>query len=79
MAPQAGEHRMSIIVGCDRVFEAFPFIRPGEEFSPTLGLQAQRHIASNLRAMYDSLVREPLPEQFLDLLAQLDQNDPGKE
>ena len=70
---------MSLMVNYDRVFEAFPFIRPGEEISPTVGPYAQHHIASNLRAMYDSLVREPLPEQFLDLLAQLNQNDPGKE
>ncbi len=70
---------MSITADRNRAFEDFPFARPGEEFSPTLGPRAQHHIASNLRAMYDRLVQEPLPEQFLDLLAHLDQNDPGKE
>ncbi len=70
---------MSITADGNRAFEAFPFVRPGEEISPTVGPYAQRHLASNMRAMYDGLVQEPLPEQFLDLLAQLDQNDPGKE
>ena len=59
---------------CNRSFEAFPFVRPGEEISPGLGPTAQRHIASHLRTMYNGLVKEPLPEQFLDLTARLDQN-----
>ncbi|MXQ12399.1 NepR family anti-sigma factor [Microvirga makkahensis] len=40
---------------------------------------AQRHIASNLRTMYNDLVQEPLPEQFLDLIARLDQGHPEGE
>ncbi len=70
---------MAITADRNRAFEAFPFARPGEEISPTVSPHAQRHLASNLRAMYDSLAQEPLPEQFLDLLTRLDQNDPGKE
>jgi hypothetical protein len=69
---------MSITANCDRSTEAFPFVRPGEEISPTVGPHAQRHIASKLRAMYDGFVQEALPEQFLDLLARLDQNDVGR-
>jgi hypothetical protein len=56
-----------------RAFEACPFARPGEEISPTLGPTAQRRIASDLQAMYDNLVQEPLPAPFLDLIARLDQ------
>ena len=29
--------------------------------------------ATGLRALYDSVVEEPLPDSFLDLLSQLDQ------
>ncbi len=67
-------HRMSTTEDRGRAFEAFPFVRPGEETSPALGPTAQRHIASSLRTMYSNLVQEPLPEQFLDLIARLDQS-----
>jgi hypothetical protein len=71
--------RMSISEERSRAFEAFPFVRPGEETSPVLGPTAQRHIASTLRTMYNDLVQEPLPEQFLDLIARLDQSRPEGE
>ena len=71
--------RMSISAERSLAFEPFPFIRPGEETSPVLGPTAQRHIASNLRTMYNDLVEEPLPEQFLDLIARLDQGHPERE
>jgi hypothetical protein len=71
--------RMSIIEDRGPPLEPFPFIRPGEETSPVLGPTTQRHIASNLRTMYNDLVREPLPEQFLDLIARLDQGHPEGE
>lgn len=32
----------------------------------------QTHIGGRLRAMYDSVLREPVPDRFLDLLRQLD-------
>ena len=40
----------------------------------SLGLDAdvETHIGSRLRAMYDSVLREPVPDRFLDLLHQLD-------
>ena len=72
-------HRMSITEDRSRAFDAFPFVRPGEETSPALGPTAQRHIASSLRTMYSNLVQEPLPEQFLDLIARLDQGHPEGE
>lgn len=31
--------------------------------------------ANGLRRLYDSVVEEPLPDQFRDLLSQLDKND----
>jgi hypothetical protein len=65
---------MSITEDRSRAFDAFPFVRPGEETSPALGPTAQRHIASSLRTMYNDLVHEPLPEQFLELIARLDRS-----
>jgi hypothetical protein len=40
----------------------------------SLGLDAdvETHIGSRLRAMYDSVLREPMPARFLELLHQLD-------
>ena len=40
----------------------------------SLGLDAdvETHIGGRLRAMYDSVLREPVPDRFLDLLHQLD-------
>ena len=32
----------------------------------------EAHIGGRLRAMYDSVLREPVPDRFLDLLRQLD-------
>jgi hypothetical protein len=71
--------RMSITEDRGPPLEPFPFVRPGEETSPVLGPTAQRHIASNLRTMYNDVVQEPLPEQFLDLIARLDQGHPERE
>jgi hypothetical protein len=34
----------------------------------------QAHIGNLLRAMYDSALKEPVPERFLDLLRQMDSN-----
>ena len=40
----------------------------------SLGLDAdvETHIGNRLRAMYDSVLHEPVPDRFLDLLRQLD-------
>ena len=40
----------------------------------TIGLDAdvETHIGNRLRAMYDSVLSEPIPTRFLDLLHQLD-------
>lgn len=32
----------------------------------------EAHIGGRLRAMYDSVLREPVPDRFMDLLRQLD-------
>jgi len=40
--------------------------------SMSLDGDVEAHIGGRLRAMYDSVLREPVPDRFLDLLRQLD-------
>ncbi|GGF34742.1 hypothetical protein GCM10011611_46230 [Aliidongia dinghuensis] len=44
-----------------------------------LDADAAAHIADPLRAMYDFVLREPLPNRFLDLLHELDDKTIGAE
>lgn len=39
----------------------------------------QRAIGRELRRMYDTVAQEPIPEDFLDLLRQIDEAGHGKE
>jgi hypothetical protein len=39
----------------------------------TLGSDIQAKIGQHLRAMYDDVVRQGVPDRFMDLLSQLDQ------
>ncbi len=59
--------------GTSRAGEVLPFARAGQQITPTISHSSQEHIATNLRAMYDELVQQPLPDRFVELLAQLDQ------
>ncbi len=58
--------------------EVLPFARTGRETIPTVSPHSQQHIATNLRALYDNLVQQPLPDRFVELLAQLDQGQQEK-
>lgn len=40
-----------------------------------LGNEIQAKIGQHLRAMYDDVVRQGVPDRFMDLLAQLDSKD----
>jgi hypothetical protein len=64
--------------GLARSGEVFPFVRAGQDTTPTVSHHSQQHIATNLRAIYDELVQQPLPDRFVELLAQLDTRS-GKE
>ena len=44
---------------------------PGSNGS-TLGSDIQAKIGQHLRAMYDDVVRQGVPDRFMDLLSQLD-------
>jgi hypothetical protein len=42
---------------------------------PTLDRGVQGRIGSHLRAMYDEMMQQPIPDRFLDLLASLERSD----
>ena len=41
--------------------------------------QTQKRIGSHLRAMYDSVVHQPIPDRFRDLIARLDDGPAAEE
>jgi len=52
---------------------------PGGGKSGKPGISAKALITRNLRLAYDEVASEPVPQHFLDLLNQLDENkDAGK-
>jgi hypothetical protein len=46
--------------------------------NPRLDRTIQTRIGDQLRAMYDELMQQPVPDRFAELLAQLDRDDQGK-
>jgi hypothetical protein len=46
---------------------------------PKLDRAVQSRIGDQLRAMYDDLMQQPVPDRFRDLLSQLEQKDKDKE
>jgi hypothetical protein len=44
----------------------------GETPEPTLDRAIQARIGDHLRAMYDDLMQQPVPDRFADLLGQLE-------
>ncbi|GEP05890.1 NepR family anti-sigma factor [Methylobacterium oxalidis] len=56
---------------------------PGDASSPRraragLSDQTQRRIGNHLRAMYDAVLQQPVPDRFSDLIARLDTSEPDK-
>jgi hypothetical protein len=45
---------------------------------PSLQPQVQDHIGRQLRAMYDTVLNQPVPDRFRELMERLDQKE-GKE
>jgi hypothetical protein len=45
---------------------------------PSLDRQIQGRIGDQLRAMYDELMHQPVPDRFAELLGRLEQRDPPK-
>lgn len=51
-----------------------------EAKAPGLTLDAQNKIGQRLKAMYDDIVQQPVPDRFAQLLAELDnQGKPGND
>lgn len=49
--------------------------KPMRPANPREGKKARPEWADGLRQLYDSVVNEPLPDSFADLIAKLDEND----
>ena len=62
-----------------RASEAAP--PPAEPRGPSRGLneQARRRLGLHLRAMYESVVQQPVPDRFTDLIARLEETGPEHE
>lgn len=43
--------------------------------TPQLDRQAQARIGEQLRSMYDDLLKQPVPDRFVELLRKLDAKD----
>lgn len=52
---------------------------PETASEPGLDRQIQARIGDNLRAMYDELLQQPVPDRFKDLLGQLETRRGSKE
>ena len=49
--------------------------RAGPSLLPAVDVKADRYIADQLKAMYDAVVEEPIPDRLMQLLDRLD-DDP---
>lgn len=53
--------------------------RPPERKGPrprSLNTLAQKRLGVHLRAMYESVVQQPIPDRFADLVARLEDDEP---
>jgi len=50
--------------------------KPAEGAEPQLDPSMQAHIGAQLRALYEKLVDEPVPDRFLKLLEDLERKPP---
>ncbi|MWV21023.1 anti-sigma factor [Methylobacterium sp. 2A] len=53
---------------------------PASRASPRGGLseQTRNRLATQLRAMYDTMTQQPVPDRFAELIAKLDSNEHGQ-
>jgi hypothetical protein len=55
-------------------------VEPGKKNkAPALPADVQVKIGEKLKAIYDEVVRQPVPDRFKDLLSQLDSGSPSNE
>jgi Anti-sigma factor NepR len=48
--------------------------RSSENARPRIDPRVQREIGKHLRAHYDEVIKEPVPDKFIELLEQLEQS-----
>ena len=53
-----------------------PASKGGPRGSSRLSHHAQARIGSDLRSLYDSMIQQPVPDRFRDLIARLDATEP---
>ena len=63
-APKQKGDKMQIGTGHD----------PSEGTGPQMDVRIQHEIGKHLRAHYDDVVNEPVPDKFMELLEQLEQS-----
>jgi hypothetical protein len=62
-----------------RSAEAVPQATLSKLNEPGLDRAIQARIGDNLRAMYDELLQQPVPDRFRDLLGELEKPSDGSE
>ena len=58
--------------GAERVAAAQDPAAPSPRAAPRLKPQVQEHIGRQLRAVYDDVLKQPLPDRFRELMDKLD-------
>ena len=81
--PQEGTERMDESEGKDRkpmLSHAYraAATRKDRRRSGQVGDDVQAHIGDRLKALYDDVLSEPVPDRFLDLLSQLERRERGE-
>lgn len=63
----------------NKLARALPSTPPSDKLGTSAKLDSgsQKRIGDQLRAMYDELMQQPVPDRFKDLLDQLDQKKDG--
>jgi hypothetical protein len=52
--------------------------QPAKKPAKTADPSVQKAIGNRLRAYYDSVAQEPVPDRFIELLKQLDEKEPRR-
>ncbi len=58
--------------------EARPLMRTSATHEPSLGRDVQAKIGQQLRTMFDEVVKQGVPDRFIDLLGRLEHEDDKK-
>jgi hypothetical protein len=62
----------------NKLARLIPEANLSDKLDPKLDSNSQRRIGDQLRAMYDELMQQPVPDRFRDLLEQLEKSNRSK-